>query len=115
MRAPSQHVDGAFAASASKTINVSAGRLSEAFTDPRLRERWLPGAVLDIRTDRVGKSLTADWDGGASRLAVYFTAKSDGKSQVAIQHQRLSDSDAADQSKAYWRAALVVLKSMLEA
>jgi hypothetical protein len=114
MRAPAQHGDG-FAAGASRTINVPAERLSAAFTDPRLRERWLPGATLNVRTNRPGKSLTADWDGGASRLSVYLTAKSEAKSQVAVQHQRLPDAGAAERQKAYWRDALTALKSLLEA
>jgi uncharacterized protein YndB with AHSA1/START domain len=113
MRAPAQHADG-FTAGASKTINVPAERLSAAFTDPQLRERWLPGATLDVRTNRPGKSLTADWDGGTSRLAVYLTTKGETKSQVAVQHQRLPDADAAEQRKAYWRDALTALKSLLE-
>lgn len=115
MRAPAQHVDGAFAANASKTIDVAAQRISEAFTDPVLRERWLPGARIVIRTSRAGKSVTADWNGGASRLSVYLTVKGETKTQVGLQHQRLADAATAERMKTHWRSALARLKSLLEA
>lgn len=114
MRMPAQHVDGAFAASASKTINVPAPRVSEAFTDPALRERWLPGARVEIRTSRPGKSLTADWLDGTSRLSVYLTVKGEAKTQLGLQHRRLADAETAERMKAHWRSALARLKSLLE-
>jgi uncharacterized protein YndB with AHSA1/START domain len=115
MRTPTQQVDGAFAASASKTINVTAQRVSAAFTDPELREQWLPGARVAIRTSRAGKSLTADWNDGASRLSVYLTVKGDTKTQASLQHLRLPDAATAERMKRHWRAALTRLKALLEA
>lgn len=114
LRVPAQHADG-FTASASKTINVPAERISAAFTDPALRDGWLPDATLGIRTDRPGRSLTADWDDGPTRLSVYLTVKSETKCQVAVQHQRLLDGPTAERTKTFWREALVRLKSLLEA
>src|SRR5215217_4805821 len=49
LRAPGQRPDG-FAAGASRTIAVPVERLFEAFADDGLRERWLPGAELRVRT-----------------------------------------------------------------
>ncbi len=114
MRVPGQQSDGGFAASASKTIAVPAERLTEAFTDPELRARWLPDLPLTIRTARPGKSLTADLADGSGRLAVGFTAKGEAKSQVALQHRRLTDAAAAATQKAYWRDRVAALKALLE-
>jgi uncharacterized protein YndB with AHSA1/START domain len=36
----------------SKTVPVPVGRLFEAFVDAELRERWLPGAVMRVRTSQ---------------------------------------------------------------
>jgi hypothetical protein len=115
MRTPTQVVDGTFATSTSKTINVAGERATEAFTDPELREQWLPGARIEIRTSRAGKSVTADWNGGTSRLSVYLTVKGEAKTQVSLQHQRLPDAKTAERMKTHWRAALARLKSLLEA
>ncbi|MGP4111692.1 DUF4287 domain-containing protein [Streptomyces sp. 4N509B] len=115
MRTPSQHVDGAFAASASKTVNVAAERVSEAFTDPALRERWLPGARIAIRTSRPGRSLTADWNDGASRLSVYLTVQGETKTRVGLQHRRLPDAATAERMKTHWRSAFSRLAALLEA
>ena len=35
---------------ASKTVAVPVDRLYEAFADPALRERWLPGTSVEVRS-----------------------------------------------------------------
>lgn len=113
-RAPGQRADGTFAASASKTVAVSVERLFDAFADERLRERWLSGSELRVRTARRARSLRADWDDGATRVNINFTATRTGKSQAALQHERLPDADSAEEMKAWWRERMATLKRMLE-
>jgi len=114
LRAPGSSRDGQFEASASKTVAAPAERLFEAFVDPAVRERWLPGAPLRERTSQPGKSARFDWEDGSTRVVVGFTPKDAGKSQVSLVHQRLPDAAAADRSKSYWRERLVALKQLLE-
>jgi len=45
---------------------------------------------------------------------VGFSAKGEGKSQAAIEHERLADAEAGGVGKAFWRAHLAELKGMLE-
>src|SRR4030095_5965546 len=52
LRAPRQRRGGLFEVIASKTVAVPVERLYEAFIDPDLRERWLPGASMEVRTAR---------------------------------------------------------------
>jgi hypothetical protein len=113
-RAPGQRCDGDFSVSASKTVAVPVERLFEAFVDEELRERWLPGAPFQIRTATSARSLRANWEGGSTRVHVWFTALGDAKSQAALQHERLPDAETADLMKAYWREQVAVLKAMLE-
>ncbi len=47
-------------------------------------------------------------------MNVTFAALDGGKSQVAIEHDHLPDARAAAERKAYWRARLTALKSLLE-
>ena len=61
------------------------------------------------------KSARYDWDDGATRVIVGFEAKGDGKSTVALAHERLPDADEAEQMKAWWRERLGELRAALEA
>lgn len=105
--------DGTFTAGASKTVAVPVDRLFEAFADPAVRDRWLPGVQLAERASRPGRSARYDWSDG-SRLSVTFAASGDAKSQVGVEHERLSDATAAEERKAFWRERLTVLKNLLE-
>jgi hypothetical protein len=115
LRAPGQRRGGQFEVSVSKTVAVPVDRLYHAFVDPGARERWLPGAKLEVRTARPGKSIRANWDDGSTRLALSFTARCDAKSQVVLVHQPLPDAETAAQLKAWWRERVAVLKEVLEA
>ena len=113
LRAPGQRPDG-FAVSATRTIAVSVERLFEAFADDTLREHWLPGAELHVRTATAARSARYDWEDGSTRVIVGFEELGEAKSRVALSHERLPDADAADEMKAWWRERLTVLKELLE-
>ncbi|MGH8791958.1 MAG: hypothetical protein ACRDXX_04845 [Stackebrandtia sp.] len=115
LRVRGQTSSGDFQASASKTVDAPLERVSAAFTEDERRESWLPGDRFRVRTARTGKSLTADWDDGASRVGVFLTAKTEQRTQVSINHTKLPDADAVDELKALWRDALSDLKRLLEA
>ena len=113
LRAPGERPDG-FAVGASKTIAVPVERLFAAFTDDALRERWLPGADLRVRTATAPRTARYDWEDGSTRVIVGFEDLGEAKSRVALSHERLPDADAADEMKAWWRERLADLKSQLE-
>ena len=114
MRARHERPDG-WSVGASKTVGVPVERLYRAFLDEDEREQWLPGATLGLRTTRRNRSARFDWEDGATRLVVDFTAKGDAKSTVALAHERLLDGDEADRRKRFWRERLAELKRVLEA
>lgn len=113
LRAPGQRPDG-WSVSASKTIAVPVDVLFSAFADGSLRERWLPGAELHVRTMTPCRSARYDWEDGSTRVYVGFTDRGDGKSSVAVQHERLPDAETAEEMKAWWRERVAVLKDVLE-
>jgi hypothetical protein len=115
LRAPGQRRGGLFEVNASKTVAVPVDRLYEAFMDPGLRERWLPGVKLEVRAAKPGTSIRANWADGTTRLVIAFTARGDAKSQVALVHERVPDAEAAAELKAWWRGRVAVLKEVLEA
>jgi uncharacterized protein YndB with AHSA1/START domain len=115
LRGPGQRRGGLFEVNASKTVAVPVDRLYEAFMDPGLRERWLPGARLEVRAATPGKSIRANWDDGSTRLVIALTARGDAKSQLALVHERVPDAEVAAELKAWWRERVAVLKEVLEA
>jgi uncharacterized protein YndB with AHSA1/START domain len=113
LREVGQHADG-FAVSASKTVAVPLKQLYAAFVDDKQRARWLPDAELRLRKPNPYKSARYDWEDGATRVNVFFDSPGKGKSRIAIQHERLPDSDTAAEMKAWWRERVAALKPLLE-
>lgn len=114
LREPGGGRDCRFSAGVSRTVAVPVERLYAAFMDARLRDRWLPGATLRERTSQPGRSARFDWEDGATRVIVGFTAKGQTKSHVALVHERLPSGEAAKQAKAEWRERVSALKAVLE-
>jgi hypothetical protein len=114
LRDPGVRRDGTFEVSASKTVAAPAERVFAAFVDADLRERWLPHAEMQERATDPGRVARFDWEGGASRVVATFAAIGEVKTQVAVQHERLSDAKAAGETKAFWRERLSGLKALLE-
>jgi hypothetical protein len=114
MRAPGQGSNGEFSVGASKTVAVPVGQLFDAFADESVRQRWLPGIELRVRTATAAKSLRADVGDRPGRIVVGFAAKGEAKAQVSLQHEKLPDDEAAARMKAFWRDRFDVLKQMLE-
>jgi hypothetical protein len=113
LRAPGERPDG-FAVGASRTIAVPVQELFDAFTDESLRERWLPGADLRVRTATAPRTARYDWEDGSTRVIVGFEDMGEAKSRVGVSHERLPDADAADEMKSWWRERLTALKTQLE-
>jgi hypothetical protein len=114
LREKFQKCDGEFAASGSRTLSVPLSKPYDAWTDEKLRQRWLPGAKIEITTATKNKSLRAKWNGGQSRLSVNFYPKGSGKSQVAVDHMKLANSKECAKMKTYWFEALNRLQEILE-
>jgi uncharacterized protein YndB with AHSA1/START domain len=113
MRLPGQRPNG-FEVSAAKSIGVPVERLYASFVDETLRQRWLPGVTMRLRTATAPRSARFDWEDGSTRVAASFTRLSDGKSSVALSHTQLPDVDAAKRMKTWWRERVAALKALLE-
>lgn len=108
-RAVGQRCDGAYSASASRTV---AGDMDAALT------RWLAAVgdranydgVLAESVPRVSK--TANWrywkvdlkDG--SRVSVTICEKAAGKATIGVGHEKIGDAEAAARWKLWWKAVL---------
>ena len=114
LREKFQKCDGEFAASGSRTLNVPVSKLYEAWTDAKLRRRWLRDAKMEITTATRNKSLRAKWGDGQSRLSVNFYPKGAAKCQAAVDHMKLASSAECAKMKQYWFEALNRLEEQLD-
>jgi hypothetical protein len=112
LRAKGQRRDGRFEAGKSKTLSVPVARLYRAFTDGRVRRRWLPEETFTVRTAIPRKSMRLGWP-DRTIVEVYFLNKGTGKSQVAIQHTKLPDAATQTRMRAYWGDRLAALAEVL--
>ena len=107
-----QKCTGEFSTSGSRTIVAPMAKAFAAWTDGKLRKKWLPDGKLEITTATPGKYVRGRW--GESRISVGFVGKGTAKTQVAVDHGKLSGSKESAKMKSYWFEALNSLQAMLE-
>lgn len=107
-----QRRGGSYEATRSKTFAVPVSRLYRAWTDTRVRRKWLPGIRLTIRKATPDKSVRISWDDGTS-VEVWLIDKGDKKSTAQVAHRKLPRKTAADARKEYWGERLDALAQLL--
>jgi hypothetical protein len=100
---------GGFSASISRTFDVAVRPLFSWCVDDKKRAVWLAGDKLVVSTARPEKTVRGAWDGD-SRLEIRFYPKGAGKTQVVIDHMKLSSSTDVEKMKAFWAANLERLR-----
>lgn len=113
LRERGQRRDGGWEANRSRTFAVSVDTLFDACAEVDFRARWLPDVAPTLRTARKPKSIRLGWEDGTI-VVLWFTAKGDAKSSVAVQHTKLSDRESAESLKQYWGERLDALARALE-
>jgi len=111
LRAIGQRRDGGYEANKSKTMALPLTRLYRAFSQKRIRDRWLPGVDVTVRSSTRDKYMRLNWPDGTS-VQLGFYGKGRGKSQVAVQHGKLKDQASAARMKAFWGERLEALAGM---
>jgi uncharacterized protein YndB with AHSA1/START domain len=113
MREPHQSSSG-YGVSVSKTLPVSVAALYAAWKDEKTRSLWLRERSILIRKATAPKSMRVTWSDRKTNVDVYFYSKGNSRSQVVVQHGKLSDAKAVEKMKAHWSKALNRLKEVLE-
>jgi uncharacterized protein YndB with AHSA1/START domain len=109
LREKHERADG-YNISASRTIPISPAAAFAAWSDPKIRGGWLPRAAITVRSSKPHKTLRITWKDGKSTLEIGLWRKHAKKTQVVVQHSKLSDSRAAAAAKKFWAAALARLE-----
>jgi hypothetical protein len=113
LREKFQNCAGEFSANCSRPFGVPTARIYKAWTNEKLRRRWLPSAQLEITTATPEKSLRAKWAGDTC-LSVYFSGRPGGKTRVGVDHMKLASSKERWKRKSYWTSALDRLEYILQ-
>ncbi|MEA2163476.1 MAG: hypothetical protein QOK37_1603 [Thermoanaerobaculia bacterium] len=111
LRAQGQMRSGDWSVTKSKTIAVPLAKLYAAFRNARQRAKWLSGVKVTVRGATPNKSIRLRWEDGAA-IDVGFLAKSESKSQVALEHRKLPTKADADRMRAFWSERLDALAAM---
>jgi hypothetical protein len=93
-----------FVAGVSRTFDASVSALFKAWTDARLRRRWLGAAKCTITTAARNKIIRMAWADG-TRSEAYFVPRGAARCQVAVQHSKLRGPRSVVAMKKFWSAA----------
>jgi hypothetical protein len=113
VRGKGRQQDGTYTAGASKSIGVPPASVLEAFTDPSLRDRWLPGYDLTERSSTPGRRIRFDVADG-TRLSVIADAKGASGTSLSVEQERIADADTAASKRAFLVERVAALKALLE-
>lgn len=102
-----------FEVSASRTFTAPVERLFAAWDEQAQRTAWLEGDGYTLRKSTQNKGLRITWSDGTS-VDVRLTSKAGDRSYVAIQHTKLPDADAVPRFRAFWKAQLDRLSTVLQ-
>lgn len=111
MREKHQMPDG-YKVSRSRTINVPPKVAFAAWVEEGRRAQWLLHP-LEIRKQTPFKTLRATWTEDQTHLNVTFYEKGAEKTQVVVEHTKLTDAEDAETRKAFWTTALEHLENVL--
>jgi hypothetical protein len=112
LRERGQRRDGGFEASKSRTFPVPVTTLFDACADPAKRRTWLADADPEVTSTTRPRSLRWAW-GDGTRVQLWFEAKGDAKSTVAVAHTKLPDQAARTRVAAEWGERLSALGEAL--
>lgn len=116
LRRPGQRPDGSFDVNATKTLHAPATRVWPYLAEDELRSDW-----LDVDWRLIGmtepRSVRLHADDG-SRVTLLLTELPPGKDgrpkvRVQVQHSRLADPAAVEETKRFWRSCLAGLADQM--
>ena len=100
--------------SVSRTVNAPLASVYKKVANEKSRSLWLSEDGVTIKKSTPNKSVRMTWKDGKTSLQISFLGKGDGKSQVVVQHSKLSDAKAAAKMKSYWGKALDRSREVVE-
>jgi hypothetical protein len=103
-----------YSVSITRVVPVGLSRLFAVATDPETRGNWFPKGAFEETSKTRDKYWRGKWKKDA-RLEVGFYAKGAGKSQIALQVNKLPSADAVEKERAAWKKAFEKLEKLVTA
>ena len=100
--------------SKSKTLQFSASKIFSAIQHLALRKSWLKNPDFATTKSTKNKSVRGKWVDGKTNIEFQFYPKDKIKTQLVIQHSKISSEKEAEKLKKYWGRNLDNLKNFLE-
>jgi len=110
LREKGQRRDGSFEVGKSKTYSVPIAELWKVFCRCKL---WLGGETLRMSKATKYKTMRMKWSDGTP-VDAYFLEKGPAKSQLALQHRKLTSRAEAARLRTYWGERLAAIGALLE-
>jgi len=101
-----------YSVSITKVMPVGLPALFALATDPKTRKRWFPPGAFEETSRTKDKYWRGKWKKDA-RFEGGFYAKGTGKSQIALQLNKLADAQTVEKERAAWKKALTKLEGLL--
>jgi len=111
LRAKHQRADG-FSVSISKTLKAELSELFDAAANATRRSQWFPQGDFEPSSQTPDRYLRGAWR-KSLRVEMGFYAKGPGKSQLAIQVNRLPNASDVEKERQRWKAAITKLQRLL--
>ena len=102
-----------FCVTGSKTVRVPLSELYGAWVNAGTQRAWLGAPAPAVRTATPMRALRLTWHDG-TWVIVSFLDKGNGRSQVAVSHERLPNARTVARYKKFWKDALGRLQHALE-
>lgn len=100
--------------SKSKTFPFSASKVFSVIQYPALRKSWLKNPDFSITKLMKNKSIRGKWIDGKTIIEFQFYPKDKTKTQLVVQHSKISSEKEAEKLKKYWERNLNSLTKYLE-
>jgi len=94
------------------TINASLQLVEQAFIEPALLSSWFRENLSLVKRNP-GKNLRFDFRAN-ELITVNFFAKGPAKCQVGLNHSRITDEEALEERKTFWKESLSDLAALVE-
>lgn len=105
LRKKHERPDG-YSISISKIVSVPINVLYEFWNDDSKGGKWLIQGGLNFRSRNLNRNLHLNWIDANTSVDVNFYHKGQDKSQVVVQHNKLSSLAESEKLKYYWKAKL---------
>ena len=99
--------------SKSKTFPYSVSKIFNAVISPTPRKVWLKDPDFNITTSTKNKSIRGKWIDGKTNIEFQFYSKDKLKTQLVVQHNKISSVKEAEKMKKYWEKNLNSLENKL--